>query len=89
MSKTKIEWTNVTACRSCGAEIFWAITKTSKRMPIDAVPTRDGNVEILRNGDATPWAIVHAEPAGMFDAWAERAHTSHFATCPEADSWRK
>lgn len=40
-------------CRSCGATVRWAETKTGKKMPLDA----DG--------------------------------TSHFATCPDADQWRK
>jgi hypothetical protein len=40
-------------CRSCGAEILWAVTPKGKRAPLN----RDG--------------------------------TSHFANCPQADSWRK
>jgi hypothetical protein len=41
------------ACRSCGAEVLWVLTKHGKRAPIN----RDG--------------------------------TSHFANCPQADSWRR
>lgn len=76
-------------CRSCGAPIYWAITPEGKRMPLNP-PPRDPeafdaklNVEswrdtdgVLRTGPAHPDAVV-------------RRTTSHFATCREADQWRK
>lgn len=34
-------------CKSCGAEIFWAVTQKGKRMPVDTEPREDGNLEIV------------------------------------------
>lgn len=70
------------ACRSCGALVVWAVTATGRRMPVDAMPTPGGNI-ILRGGP-TPLATVACK-----DAVPGPAHTSHFATCPQAVSWRK
>jgi hypothetical protein len=48
-------WTadNLARCRSCKAEVIWAVHDSGKRAPFDM----DGS--------------------------------SHFATCPQADYWRK
>ncbi len=78
------------SCRSCGADIVWAITKGGKRMPVDAEPNPAGNVELtVGRSDSIPWATVHSQPPGMFDDWVDRAHMPHFATCPDGESWRK
>jgi hypothetical protein len=70
------------ACRSCDAEITWATSEqTGKPIPLDATPTANGNLALV-NGKAH-----------YYGADDERLHreryTSHFATCPEAASWRK
>lgn len=64
-------------CRSCNAEIIWAVTATGKRMPVDAAPSANGNIHL----EGTT-AIVLDEPV-------DGARTSHFATCPNADQHRK
>ena len=62
-------------CRSCGAEIVWAVTATGKRMPLDAKPEKR----------------VVLEPRDVFGEIAEVKDTfvSHFATCPDADQHRR
>lgn len=61
-------------CRSCGAEIVWAITKSGKRMPLDADPVTGLGVFVFDNGYAV-------DPPPL--------RRSHFATCPNADEHRK
>lgn len=71
-------------CFSCGAEIVWALTEKGKRMPVDAEPVADGNLELDVRTDP-PLAIVHGQPT--LDGGPR--YVSHFATCPNADRHRQ
>jgi hypothetical protein len=73
----------VSACRSCGAEVFWAVTASGKRMPVDADVTADGNVSIGPDG------LAYVVPAGHVASPAYPRYTSHFATCPNAAHHRR
>lgn len=71
------------SCRSCGAEIVWALSGNEKRMPVDAEPTAEGNVALVEvDGD------LHARVAAA-NLLEEPRYTSHFATCPNADAHRR
>lgn len=82
-------------CRSCGAEIFWAVTESGKAMPIDAKPTSTGNLVLRDHTDNvgtvqvldSPMTVLDAKKAGARDD--EPRFTSHFATCPNSASHRK
>ena len=74
----------MSTCRSCGAEIVWAVTATGKRMPVDAATHPDGNVQLDRD---------HATVLGPLDRLfaADQGadlHMPHHATCPDANDWR-
>jgi hypothetical protein len=74
-------------CGSCGAPIIWADTRHGRKMPVDAEPSPNGNVELRTVGGvvlATVGDAVLSLP-GM----AGTMHMSHFATCPHASEWRK
>lgn len=66
----------ITACRSCGARIWWGLSASGKRAPIDEKPdqrlqvagTTAAGVPVLRS----VWVWV-----------------SHFVTCPNADQHRR
>lgn len=71
-------------CRSCNAEIVWAINEsTGKPSPFDAAPDPKGR-----------WA-VHEDPEGgdhlvaYHDPDARVRYVSHFATCPNAQQHRR
>lgn len=71
----------MSACRSCGAEIFWAKTTSGRNIPLDAdkvgpliVP--DGNLEFVESG-----AVMVVGAGGKM--------RSHFATCPNANQHRR
>jgi hypothetical protein len=73
----------VVACRSCDARIIWARTTGDKAMPVNAEPSPDGNVELVRQGHRVIATVVTA--ATLF---GPALRNSHFVTCPEADKWR-
>jgi len=72
-------------CNSCGASVRWVlIKKTGKRMPLNTAPAPDARPGfVLRVGG-------EAELATDDDRRLLReVYTSHFATCPQANQWRK
>ena len=64
-------------CRSCGAPILWVVSAAP-------TPVDDGNVTL----DGLT-ATVH--PAGQGDLLGDAGprYRSHFATCKDADEWRR
>lgn len=62
-------------CRSCDAEIGWVVTRKGKRMPVDAETLSAEDLELLGRGEKLDYR--HGE------------HTSHFETCPDAQSFKK
>lgn len=68
-------------CRSCGASIVWAITSSGKAMPVDAAPSENGTLVLtLVGGEQHVRVVPSDDPRPRFRA--------HFATCPDAESWR-
>ncbi len=82
------------SCRSCGADIIWAVTSTGSRMPVDAQPVDGGNVLLTERGAPVsgnpPLATVVGKQAqpNLFGDDGPR-YVSHFSTCPNADSHRR
>lgn len=76
-------------CRSCDAEIFWVTTEAGKSMPLDALPSADGNVMVSRPAGKPVAAVL----AGLFLAEARESgrvlYMPHHATCPQGEAWRK
>lgn len=70
-------------CKSCGAEIEWVKTSNGKSMPVDKIPSQDGNIMVRPSGVA--------EVLSQRDRRMVRTllHTSHFASCPHAKQHRK
>jgi hypothetical protein len=69
-------------CRSCGAFVVWAITESGKRMPVDCEADIRGKLRL------------HIDNLGVVrvthDPFSQTPHyRPHFATCPDAESWRK
>ena len=67
-------------CRSCGAEVVWAVMDSGKRMPFDALRDPENGTHHLERENGR---VVAARPKHGGD------HVSHFATCPDAKKWRK
>jgi hypothetical protein len=80
----------VSACRSCGAPIWWAFTGAGKRIPVDVEPTPDGNLfavgDGIGDGETPVVAVITSSRQPFPDALR---YTSHFATCPNASAHRR
>jgi len=75
------------ACRSCGAPIVWARTHfNGTPIPINTGPTPDGNLLVEVNGNRL---IATVLPPGDERIAQENTYTTHFATCPDGDQWRR
>jgi hypothetical protein len=72
----------VDRCRSCSARIRWVRTARDKLMPLDADPTSDGTIVL----DAAGRAEVLAGQQTLDD---RVRYTTHWATCPDAERWRR
>jgi hypothetical protein len=77
----------VSRCRICPAQVVWVnLLPSGSRMPLDATPSPDGKIALVGEQEAqvlTDTAADEARNAGR------RLHTSHFATCPNAEDWRR
>jgi hypothetical protein len=82
----------VSACRSCGAEIVWAVTEKGRRQPFDVKPHPEGRwtldeatdeegrpVKLARYVPLAPTASLFADPFPRF--------VPHHATCPDSEDW--
>ncbi len=63
-------------CRSCGAEILWAITENARRIPLDATSERR-------------FTMVSVTPLGEPVVRQVDTYATHFSTCPNADEHRR
>jgi len=68
--------------------MIWAITESGKRNPFDAEPSPKGNSALALGADGIVRSRVvpKDQRAGMF---SEPLYLSHFATCPEAERFRR
>jgi hypothetical protein len=73
----------VNTCRSCGAEILWAVTDSGKAMPVDREPVLGGKLALDWSGGGDPKVTVVSPSSYRY------GHRAHFATCPDAMAWRK
>lgn len=81
---------NKSKCRACGAEIAWIKTTAGKNMPCDADmmmywQKEKGSRRIVTpNGEvlACEYEGEHGKATGM-------GYVPHWATCPEADNFKK
>lgn len=80
----------ITHCRACGAEIMFIKTFAGKSIPVDAeskyyIKDNRGKQKIVTpNGE-----VISAELTDESEKATGIGYVSHFATCPEADQFRK
>lgn len=79
----------MSACRSCGAPIFWAITEAGRRMPVDEAPVPDGNVTVIEDDSDAGVPIVRVLGATRDLFASGPLYVSHFVTCPDAAEHRR
>ena len=74
-------------CKSCGATIIWIPTESGKNIPCDPKPIpykedSSGSLTLVTNDGR----VIRARMDITSDALG---YVSHFATCPDAKSWRR
>lgn len=70
-------------CRFCHQPIQWAITRNSKRMPVDVDPNPAGNVMVEPTEDGKGlFATVLGSGDRLFLPDGADVRSSHFETCP-------
>ena len=79
-----------TVCKGCGKPIRWIRTNGGKKMPVDAEEIlfkadRNGT-EIFVRKDGS---VAVGRRSNFREDRAEIGYTSHFATCPHGDAFRK
>ena len=80
----------VSNCRSCEAPIVWCVSDSGKNMPMDADSSEDGTFGIIERDGESPLTVFHKKlVAHGLEAEDVELHTSHHATCPDANKWRK
>lgn len=72
----------IITCRACNASIFFAPTAAGKSVPLDEEPVEAGNYHIGLDGVARVVKKDEPRPTPLL-------YISHFATCPEAQRFRK
>jgi len=79
-------------CKGCGKAIVWVVTQDNKPMPCDpseipVIPDTNGNIVAER---ADGWVFRGRTCSESYEEEAyEYAMISHFATCPDADRFRR
>ena len=72
-------------CRSCKAPVIWARLEPSMAAtPIDAEPVANGNIAVRQRADGE----VIARVIKRGEEYNFPRRTNHFATCPDAKTWR-
>jgi hypothetical protein len=79
----------IARCRTCGAEIRWVSTHAGRRMPIDAWPSKAGNVQLIADDGSVVAEVLRAGRAVEARARGLELFVAHFATCPDAENHRR
>ncbi len=79
-------------CRSCGADVWWVLWPSGKKMPVDSEPDmrplpKGGSLVLTLRKESRELHVEKFDPT-KHDAKRNR-YTSHFATCPNSDDHRR
>lgn len=80
----------MTRCKTCDAELEWAITPAGKRMPLDSRSAAEGTVLVLApRGLGEKLAItLSGEGLALARKHGLPLHLSHHATCTDPERFR-
>lgn len=74
-------------CKGCDAPIHWAQVVGGKRVPIDPDPVDNGNLVLVSLAPGERREVRYLRRGE--DAGDAPRYVSHFATCPQAEQFRK
>lgn len=72
-------------CRSCKAPVYWCVSGTGTRIPVDVEVRENGNIQLHWNGER----ILAVHLGGNAAAHPGPKRWPHHATCPDGKSWRR
>jgi|LSQX01.2.fsa_nt_gb hypothetical protein len=77
-------------CRSCGARITWLHTTAGANIPVNEDPDPAGNIRVIEGQLCETLKHPELESVrALPEDVRPPLYMSHFATCLNADSWRK
>lgn len=76
-------------CKSCGAEMIWARTRTGTAMPLDPAPVPEGNVQLTTEDLELCATVLAGERLAAARAAGVTLHRPHHISCPEGPKWRR
>lgn len=76
-------------CRTCKAEIRWAVTEQGRPIPLDLEPVPDGNIRLAAAHALGGMARAIVVPEQRRGELAGELYRPHFASCPHADQHRR
>lgn len=76
-------------CRACGRSIYWAKTTKGRMMPVNPIPLRFWHNPHGLHRLVTITGEVAACDLSGSGRESGIGYTSHFATCPKANTFRR
>lgn len=73
-------------CRSCDADIIWAVTINDRPIPVDANPAPGGNLRLEPRGATMAPRAVKLSPKLAFGV---KLRMPHHASCPQGREWKR
>ncbi len=90
LSRDDDEVKSMRVCQRCPALILDAESySTGRMMPVDAEPSERGNIRLERVGNKLMAQVCGKHNLHFYRTRGEKLYLSHFASCPEAQSFRK
>lgn len=79
------------ACKTCKAEIRWAMTPAGKAAPIDRLAVESGNVLLLQPTGLGKLLAITLTGAALEEARKQHVplRLNHWATCPDREQWKE
>lgn len=79
------------SCEACGARLIMAAASNGGSLsPVELMPNPSGNVLLFRMPDGTvTQATLNIQLAGQLSGLGVPLRMNHFATCPQADRFRR
>jgi hypothetical protein len=81
-------------CRSCGAEVIWSpVAATGSLMPLDVQTELAPEPKLVAfNPETQVCRVLKRSDLRDAEQWMSHGvtiHRSHYATCPDAERWRR
>jgi hypothetical protein len=78
----------IDSCKKCKRAVYFMVNVTTgKPAPIDVVPTKDGNVIV--DFDNETYEVLSGQRLEGIRGSGGELRKSHFATCPQAEYFKR